>query len=151
MKTPFGGLLGGLPANAVAAPATIASSRAAMRSTSGAARRAREVDACRKGCSLRMMTSGFPAILGPCPFQADNVMARRINFYATGEFDRAALRREDLAWIRARLADPTSRLYPIWRTRNFVSDPEAPRAMAFDAAMHGALVEAASTVVLLGF
>jgi NAD+ diphosphatase len=98
-----------------------------------------------------MMTPGIPAVLGPAqPFQADNVMARRINFYATGEFDRAAAHREDIAWLRARLADPASRLYPIWRTRNFVSDPETPRAVVLDAAAHGALLEAASTVVLLG-
>jgi NAD+ diphosphatase len=77
-------------------------------------------------------------------------MARRINFYATGEFDRAGVHREDLAWIRARLADPSSRLYPVWRTRNFVSDPEVPRSFALDAAAHAALVEAASPVVLLG-
>jgi NAD+ diphosphatase len=99
-----------------------------------------------------MMTPGILRFLGPAqPFQADNVMARRINFYATGEFDRAAARREDIAWLRARLADPSSRLYPIWRTRNFVSDPETPRAVVLDAAAHGALLEAARTVVLLGF
>jgi NAD+ diphosphatase len=98
-----------------------------------------------------MMKYKVSAVLGPSPFQADNVMARRINFYATGEFDRAGIRREDVAWIRARLADPSSRLYPVWRTRNYVSDPETPRALALDAAAHGALVRAASTVVLLGF
>jgi NAD+ diphosphatase len=97
-----------------------------------------------------MMPSDFPT-LRPLPFQADNVMARRINFYATGEFDRAAARREDVAWLRARLAAPSSRLYPIWRTRNLVTDPEAPRALALDAAAHAALVEGASTVVLLGY
>jgi NAD+ diphosphatase len=58
-------------------------------------------------------------------------MARRVNFYATGEFDRAAARREDVAWLRAKLADPASRLYPVWRTRNFVSDPAAPRALTW--------------------
>ena len=77
-------------------------------------------------------------------------MARRINFYATGEFNRAAERREDVAWIRARLADPGSKLYPIWRMRNFVSDPAAPRALALDPEQHRALVERAATVVLLG-
>ena len=56
-------------------------------------------------------------------------MARRVNFYATGEFNRAVERREDLAWIRERLADPASRLYPIWRLRNFVSNPDAPRVV----------------------
>ena len=77
-------------------------------------------------------------------------MARRVNFYATGEFNRAVERREDLAWIRERLADPASRLYPVWRLRNFVSDPEAPRALALDAERRAALLEAASNVVLLG-
>ena len=77
-------------------------------------------------------------------------MARRVNFYATGEFNRAVERREDVAWIRERLADPASRLYPIWRLRNYVSDPEAPRALVLDPDRRAALVEAASTVVLLG-
>jgi NAD+ diphosphatase len=77
-------------------------------------------------------------------------MARRVNFYATGEFNRAVERREDVAWIRERLADPASRLYPIWRLRNYVSDPEAPRAIALDPDRRAALLEAASTVVLLG-
>jgi len=77
-------------------------------------------------------------------------MARRVNFYATGEFNRAVERREDVAWIRARLADPASRLYPIWRLRNFVSDPEAPRALALAPERRAALLEAATNVVLLG-
>ncbi len=77
-------------------------------------------------------------------------MARRVNFYATGELNRAVERREDVAWIRERLADPASRLYPIWRLRNYVSDPEAPRAVVLDPDRRAALVEAASTVVLLG-
>jgi NAD+ diphosphatase len=77
-------------------------------------------------------------------------MARRVNFYATGEFNRAVERREDVAWIRERLADPASRLYPIWRLRNYVSDPEAPRAVVLDPDRRAALIEAASTVVLLG-
>src|SRR3982751_335137 len=77
-------------------------------------------------------------------------MARRVNFYATGEFNRAGERREDVALFREKLADPASRLYPIWRTRNYVSDPEAPRAVVLDPDRRAALVEAASTVVLLG-
>jgi NAD+ diphosphatase len=77
-------------------------------------------------------------------------MARRVNFYATGEFNRAVERREDVAWIREKLQDPASRLYPIWRLRNYVSDPEAPRAMALEPESRAALLEAASTVILLG-
>ena len=77
-------------------------------------------------------------------------MARRVNFYATREFNRAVERREDVAWIREKLADPASRLYPIWRMRNYVSDPEAPRAVVLDPDRRAALLEVASTVVLLG-
>jgi NAD+ diphosphatase len=77
-------------------------------------------------------------------------MARRVNFYATGEFNRAVERREDVAWIRARLADPASRLYPLWRLRNFVADPEAPRALALGPERREAWLEQASNVVLLG-
>jgi NAD+ diphosphatase len=77
-------------------------------------------------------------------------MARRVNFYATGEFNRAVERREDVAWIRERLADPATRLYPIWRLRNFVSDPEAPRALILDPDRRAALLESAANVVLLG-
>jgi NAD+ diphosphatase len=77
-------------------------------------------------------------------------MARRVNFYATGEFNRAVERREDVAWIREKLQDPASRLYPIWRLRNYVSDPEAPRAVALEPESRAALLEAASTVILLG-
>jgi NAD+ diphosphatase len=77
-------------------------------------------------------------------------MARRVNFYATGEFNRAVERREDVAWIREKLADPGSRLYPIWRLRNYVSDPEAPRPVVLDPGRRAALLEAASTVILLG-
>jgi NAD+ diphosphatase len=77
-------------------------------------------------------------------------MARRVNFYATGEFNRAVERREDVAWIREKLADPASRLYPIWRLRNYVSDPETPRAVVLDPDRRSALLEQASTVVLLG-
>jgi NAD+ diphosphatase len=77
-------------------------------------------------------------------------MARRVNFYATGEFDRSAERREDVAWIRARLADPRSRFHPVWRGRNFVSDVAVPRAVTLNAAEHGSLISAAGAVVLLG-
>ncbi|WP_395020351.1 NAD(+) diphosphatase [Dongia sp.] len=77
-------------------------------------------------------------------------MARRVNFYATGEFNRAVERREDVAWIREKLADPASRLYPIWRLRNYVSDPEAPHALVLDPELRAAFIEAARNVVLLG-
>lgn len=80
-------------------------------------------------------------------------------FYATGDFDRRADRREDQLWLRARLQDPASKLYPVWRLRHLVAhDVTAraagseglPRAMALDTARHGDLVARADTVILLG-
>lgn len=76
-------------------------------------------------------------------------------FYATGDFDRGAGRREDHSWLRARLQDPTSRLYPLWHLRHLVSneilsDGPVPRAQALDLLRHADLVARADTVILLG-
>jgi len=45
-------------------------------------------------------------------------MIRRANFYEGVALDRADRRRGDAAWIEARLADPGSRLVPVWRGQN---------------------------------
>ena len=52
------------------------------------------------------------------------------NFYAAGGIDRAGHRRKDQAWLAERLADPSSRFLPIWRSQNLVAIDEgkAPRA-----------------------
>jgi NAD+ diphosphatase len=42
------------------------------------------------------------------------------NFYSGATLDRAAERRRDQAWLTDRLADPATRLVPVWRTRNLV-------------------------------
>ncbi|WP_374369418.1 NAD(+) diphosphatase [Dongia sp.] len=80
-------------------------------------------------------------------------------YYATGDFDRSAGRREDQLWLRARLQDPNSRLYPLWRLRHLIAHDVTqanaenggiPRAMALDMARHGDLVSRADTIILLG-
>jgi NAD+ diphosphatase len=78
-------------------------------------------------------------------------------FYATGDFDRRADRREDQTWLRERLRDPNSRLYPLWHLRHLVAHEVGsghgigvPRAMALDARRHADLVARAETVILLG-
>lgn len=88
-------------------------------------------------------------------------------FYATGDFDRRADRREDPLWLRARLLDPASRLYPMWRLRHLIAHDLAddyradgyrqvrgsvgvPRAMALDNLRYRDLVAQADTVILLG-
>jgi NAD+ diphosphatase len=50
----------------------------------------------------------------------------RPNFYAGAALDRLAQLRRDAAWIAARLADPTTRILPVWRTHNLVIPGSSP-------------------------
>ncbi len=73
---------------------------------------------------------------------------KRPNIYASGGIDRAALLRGDAAWVESRLADPATRLVPVWRSRNLIDmeDGPSPRLLPPDPA----LVEEAQAVALLG-
>lgn len=73
--------------------------------------------------------------------------SHRVNPYASGDIDRAALLRDDPDWISARLADPQSRLVPVWRSRNLVKpdDQSIPHLLAPDPAL---LAEARATALL---
>ncbi len=71
-------------------------------------------------------------------------------FYATGDFDRSAQHREDHGWLRARLADPSTRLYPVWRLRHLVVADDLPRPVKFDPVTQAELIDRAQTVILLG-
>lgn len=71
-------------------------------------------------------------------------------FYATGDFDRSVQRREDQAWLKARLADPASRFYPVWRLRHLVLDDGSPRPISLHARAHADLLSGAGPVMLLG-
>jgi NAD+ diphosphatase len=73
-----------------------------------------------------------------------------VNFYATGEFDRCVERREDEIWLRAQLANPESRLHPIWQQKNFIVEAEQPRAVTLLAGSSAELLAQADTIVLLG-
>jgi len=48
------------------------------------------------------------------------------NIYASGGIDRAAHLRTDESWVAGRLADPATRLVPIWRARHLVDMNGAP-------------------------
>ncbi|MBK8159736.1 MAG: NAD(+) diphosphatase [Rhodospirillaceae bacterium] len=71
-------------------------------------------------------------------------------FYATGNFDRSAQHREDHGWLKARLADPRSRLYPVWRLRHLVQQAESPSLRLLDPIAQADLIARAETVILLG-
>jgi NAD+ diphosphatase len=72
------------------------------------------------------------------------------NFYAGARLDRAALLRRDAAWLKARLADPATRLVPVWRSQSFVVLGDAPAAVELAVDIAGELLNGAATVALLG-
>jgi NAD+ diphosphatase len=76
-------------------------------------------------------------------------------FYATGDFDRSAQHREDQTWLRARLSDPNSRVYPVWRLRHLVQPQKVqpadmPQLRLIDPVGQADLIARAETVILLG-
>lgn len=71
-------------------------------------------------------------------------------FYATGDFDRSAQRREDQTWLKARLIDPHSRFYPVWRLRHLVRAADNPVVGSLDPVAQAELIARADTVILLG-
>lgn len=72
------------------------------------------------------------------------------NFYVTTALDRMGQRRRDEAWLAERLADPGSRLLPVWRGQNLLRDSDEPMAAMLDRAAAAQLVEAAPAIALLG-
>lgn len=81
-------------------------------------------------------------------------MVHPANFYAGSGLDRVTQRRADEAWLSARLADPRSRLVPIWRAHNLFrarAGPEATPAPFFAAVGElGHLLNGSDPLVLLG-
>jgi NAD+ diphosphatase len=67
--------------------------------------------------------------------------------YTDGPLDRAELLRRDELWQRERLADPSSRIFPVWRSRSLVAD-DLPQAVAL--APGAVLLEGCEEVVFLG-
>jgi NAD+ diphosphatase len=72
------------------------------------------------------------------------------NYYVTLALDRMGRRRRDEAWLAERLADPASRLLPVWRGQNLLRDSDQPMAAMLDRAAAAQLVEAAPAIALLG-
>jgi NAD+ diphosphatase len=75
----------------------------------------------------------------------------RPNYYAGAAVDRLSQLRRDAEWIAARLADPTTRLLPVWRTHNLVIAGSAPSAawLPVERARH--LLSEVREIAFLGF
>jgi NAD+ diphosphatase len=68
--------------------------------------------------------------------------------YTAVPLDRAERFRRDEAWQQARLCDPSSRIFPLWRDRNLITRGEAAQAVALEPTAD--LVARAEEIVFLG-
>ncbi len=75
----------------------------------------------------------------------------RPNFYASGGLDRLAHHRRDAAWLAARLADPATRILPVWRAQNLIVAGAAPAAAWLPAIRAAALLREARDIAFLGY
>jgi NAD+ diphosphatase len=75
----------------------------------------------------------------------------RPNFYAGAALDRLSQSRHDARWIAERLADPATRIVPVWRTHNLVVTGSAPCAawLPVERARH--LLTEVREIAFLGF
>ncbi len=78
--------------------------------------------------------------------------ASRPNAYTGSPLDRAADRRDDAAWIAAKLADEGALFAPVWRSRSLMMDVEAgaPRGVLLQGPLAQALRAAAGEWAFLG-
>ncbi|GAB4175341.1 MAG: hypothetical protein OHK0024_12280 [Thalassobaculales bacterium] len=75
----------------------------------------------------------------------------RFNFYAAGSaIDRAEALRKAPDWLERVLADPGTRVVPVWRSRNLVAVGDMPQAVRLALAEARALLARAGAVALLG-
>jgi NAD+ diphosphatase len=75
----------------------------------------------------------------------------RPNFYASAAVDRLGHLRRDEQWIAQRLADPATRILPVWRTHNLVITGGTPGAAWLSVAQAGHLLGEVREFAFLGF
>jgi NAD+ diphosphatase len=73
-----------------------------------------------------------------------------VNFYVIEALDRASARRRDGDWFARQLADPKSRLTPVWRGQNLLREGEEPKAAFLSRAEAESLLAGAADIALLG-
>lgn len=72
------------------------------------------------------------------------------NTFAASPIDRAHARRRDEAWLSERLADPSTRLVFLWRSKTLVTGSSSPRPVTLSPLGFERLLEGAASVTLLG-
>src|SRR5262245_6103893 len=74
----------------------------------------------------------------------------RRNFYAGATVDRLSHLRRDAEWIARRLAEPTTRILPVWRLQNLVIPGNAPQAAWLSPERATALLAEVREIAFLG-
>jgi len=80
----------------------------------------------------------------------DHRSQSRLNGLCGYVVDRVTHLRKDTGWLAARLADPASRVVPVWRSRNLIHVGDDLSAVMLSSEQAGELLALAETVVLLG-
>jgi NAD+ diphosphatase len=80
----------------------------------------------------------------------DHRSQSRLNGLCGYVVDRITHLRSDADWLAARLADPSSRVVPVWRSRNLIRAGDDLSAVMLDREVAAELVAATETLVLLG-
>ena len=75
---------------------------------------------------------------------------REPNFFASGGIDRRGTERGDEAWLAARLADTSTRIVPVWRSRNLMVLGEEPGAVLIERHEADLLVANGAETAFLG-
>ncbi|MCX7198223.1 MAG: hypothetical protein NTW37_09630, partial [Proteobacteria bacterium] len=80
----------------------------------------------------------------------DHRSQSRLNGLCGYVVDRVTHLRGDADWLATRLADPSSRVVPVWRSRNLVRPGDDLSAVMLDREAAAELIAMTDTLVLLG-
>jgi len=61
----------------------------------------------------------------------DHYRQSTLNYFSAGDLDRATLLRPASGWLEERLSDSTTRIVPVWRSRNLLSEGAVPQPVLF--------------------
>lgn len=80
----------------------------------------------------------------------DHFQRSTLNYFSAGALDRATGLRPRDEWLEERLADPATRIVPLWQSRNLLQGDSAPRPVLLSPAELGGAGFDCGTAILLG-
>ncbi len=82
--------------------------------------------------------------------RVDHFERSTLNYFSAGDLDRATGFRPRDEWLQERLADPATRIVPLWQSRNLLQGDSAPRPVLLSPAELGDAGFDCGAAVLLG-